>query len=287
MTSKGYYIPNSSNNSYNYDLRRTDKMMSEKKYSNFTENVQNYYLSEALSFILDKCIGESTVEATSFGKNICRRFVQEEGYYNLMRKFRTGTCTLALVEECVSEAVDETIKRCDQNDCLTWTIKDVDNMKFFNSLKNLSLDKLTKKINDKVCCAAEEFVQKNVTAKADIEDAAAKAKERIAAAKAKLDEKKAKQVEESENMLYRQEVNRIKFDNPIRSIYEHMMITTSKAAMENEKARGVYLSESGEIKMGDIESQVQIMYTFLEMVNSLRIKKVDNKYIEEALSSIQ
>lgn len=287
MVSKSYYIPSNINTPYNYDSRQTDKMIHNRKYSDFTENVQIYYLSEALYYILDKCIGESTVSATSFGKGICKRFVQEEGYYNLMRRFKTATCTLALVEECVSEAVNETIKKCDQSDCLTWTIKDVDQMKFFNSLKGLSLDKITKKINEKVCCAAEEFVQKNVTAKADIEDAANKAKERIADAKAKLSEKKAKQVEESENMWYKQEVNRIKFGSPIRGIYEHMMITMSKIVMENEDVKKSYVSESGELKLDTIEDQVKTMYTFLEMVNSLRIKKVDNKYIEEALSSIK
>lgn len=264
---------------------QTKKKDSLNAYMPFTENVHTYFLSEALNYVLCRSLGEQ-VECADYAREICREFVKEEGYNDLMRKFASATYTLANIEKCVSEACDSVICKCDKDNNLTWTINNVEQSKFFDSLKDLPIEKVTTAINKRVCDAAEDFVQNNINMKLDIEQIATKTKERIDAAKAKYDDTMADTIQKEQMTLYKQAVDKIK-STSTRNVYEHMMNITSKAILENESMRESYLDESGQFDMSKVESRVKTMYTFLEMVNSLRIKKVNNKYIEDCISSIQ
>lgn len=268
-----------------YERNQLKKANDMNKFISFTEDAKVYFLSEALNYILSKCMG-STYECCDYGREVCRTFVREEGCNNLMRRFAQTTHTLALVEQCVREACDTVESKSDKDNCLTWTIKDTEQQKFFDSLKDLPVSKLTKVINQRVCDAAEDFVQHNINMKLDIEEIATKTKERIDAAKAKYDEKKAAQIQKEQMIEYRRAADAIK-SAPVKNIYEHMMNIASKAILENDELRDSFINESGQFDMSKVESRVKTMYTFLEMVNSLKIKKVNNKYIEECLASIK
>lgn len=278
-----YYISPTGRASGRYNSRIL-KEDNSAKYADFLEKTKRYYLSEALNFMLNRCL--ATSEHDNCGLDICRQFVQEEGYNNLMRNFKCKTYTLALVEQCVSEAVERTKNKTDKDNCITWTIRDSDQKEFYDSLRDLPIDKITTIINKRVCTATEDFIQNNINMKLDIEEVAAKSKERIDAAKEKYDEKRSEQIQKEQTRIYKGAVAEIK-NNHTNNIYGHMMNLTSKAILENESIRKDYICESGKIDMGAIESKVKTMYTFLEMVNSFRIKTVDNKYIEECLASIK
>lgn len=65
-----------------------------------------------------------------------------------------------------------------------------------------------------------------------------------------------------------------------------MNITSDAILNSGDEIRENYLSESGRFDLSKVEDRVRVMYTFLEMVNSMKMKKVDNKYITECLASI-
>lgn len=283
-----YYIPSRNvGRSATYEMARIEKERERGRYSTFLEHMKTFYLSEALYCILGKCVNEGTEIMPTFGREVCRSFVKEEGYESLMRKFRTGTHTLAMVASAVEEACSSTSKKVNKENELSFVIQDTDRDKFYDDLRKLPTDEVCKKVTERVCNAAEEFVQRNITKKADIEAIAAKTKERIDAAKAKYDEKMAEQVQKEQMAMYKREVNRIRNSSPTRNIYEHMMNITSDAILNSgDEIRENYLSESGRFDLSKVEDRVRVMYTFLEMVNSMKMKKVDNKYITECLASI-
>lgn len=276
-----YYIPYPSK--YVYESQMDKKTNNLKKYSSFLEQTNVYYLSEALSYMLDKCLDNNT--DSTFSKEMCRTFVRENGYENLMRQFKIKTYLLAEIAQCVDKAVKSSTKKANKEDPLTWVIKDTEQANFFDSLRDLPVNQITKIINKKVCDAAEDFVQKNINMKLDIEEIATKAKNSIDAAKEKYNEKIAESVQKEETAMYKNQVEEVK-RTATRNIYGHMMNIVSKTVLENEQLKDSYLNESGRFDMSKVESKVKTMYTFLEMVNSLKIKKVDNKYIEECLASI-
>lgn len=281
----GYYIRGGNKPSYTFEADKVARENKLSRYTTFVEQVKEYYLSEALAHILDKCCVSEGTDMVGYGTEICRRFVKEEGYDTLMRRFKSSTHTLAMIEQCVREACENTLCKTDKENELTYSIMDTDQKKFFDTLSKIPANKLADEVNKRVCAAAEEFVQRNVSAKVKIEEIAGKAKERIDAAKAKHDEAKAEQIQKEQMQMYKREVDSIK-NSGTRNVYEQMMTLASKSILESEELRDKYIGESGQFDMGKVERQVKIMYTFLEMVNSLKIKKVDNKYIEECLSSI-
>lgn len=268
-----------------YNLMQEQRRDSLNKYAAFTENTQIYFLSEALNYVLGKCIKDESADA-NYAREICREFVKEEGYGNLMRKFATKTHTLADIEQCVREACDSVTCKTDKDNNLTWTINDTEQIKFFDSLKNMPVDKVTSAVYKKVCDATEKFVQNNINMKLDIEKIATKTKERIDAAKEKYNDEMADKIQKEQMIAYKREVDDLKSRAP-RNVYEHMMNITSKVVMEDEQLRESFVDESGKFDISKVESKVKTMYTFLEMVNSLKIKKINNKYIEECLSSIK
>lgn len=282
----GYYIPKTRNAYETYELNKVNKANDMKRYLAFTEDTKVYFLSEALYYLLSKSLGEHSSDCADYGRELCRTFVREEGYNNLMKRFSSSTLVLAEAEQCVKKATDSVVCKCDKDNNLTWTITNNEQRKFFDSLRDLPVNKLTKVINQRVCDAAEEFVQNNINMKLDIEDMATKAKERIDAAKEKYNDEKANEVQQEQMLEYKRAVNNIKSTSK-RNVYEHMMNLTSKAVLENDSLRESFINESGQFDMALVESRVRTMYTFLEMVNSLKIKKVDSRYIQECLASIK
>ena len=281
-----YYIPSkTAGKSATFEMAKLERERERGKYSTFLENMKTFYLSEAIYSLFGKCLDESSTCMPTFGREICRTFVREEGYENLMRRFRTGTYTLAETAHIVEEACESTCKKVNKENELTFVIQDKDKDQFFSDISRLPADEVCKKVNERVCNAAEEFVQRNITKKADIEEVAAKTKERIDAAKQKYDEKMAETVQKEQMAMYKREVDRIRNSSPTRNVYEHMMVLASDAALKDE-IRANYLDESGRFDLSKVEDQVRVMYTFLEMVNSLKMKKVDNKYITECLGTI-
>lgn len=270
---------------YHPELNMVKQQNEIKNYTAFIENAKVYFLAEALNYVLGDCLGQEN-NRPGFGRNICIDFVREEGYENLMRRFRTTTHNLALMEQAVSEVVESVKQKCDKEDKLTWTINNADQEKFFDKMKDLPVKDLTKAVNQRVCDAAEEFVQKNINMKLDIEEIATKTKERIDAAKAKYGETMANKIQQEQMTAYKRAVNTIKA-TPTRNVYDHMMRVVSEVALANDESRDAFMNESGKFDMSKVEDTVRTMYTFLEMVNSLKIKKVDNKYIEECLASIK
>lgn len=290
MGTESYYIPtgNRKMNTREYSYE-TEKLSRERKYNEylaFTEDTKVYLLSEALGKILTECLDGESANFVNYGKSLCEHFVREEGYDNLMRRFRSSTQFLAEMEICVREACCGIIGKVDKTNSLTFTIQNNDQNKFFDSLKGLPIDRVSKKITERVCDAAEEFIQRNVDAKLDIEELAAKTKERIDAAKEKKNDELAEKIQQEQMTMYKRGVEQIK-NRPTQNIYEHMMNKVSKCVLENGDLKDNYLNESGQFDLSIVEEQVRVMYTFLEMVNSLKIKNVTNKYIEECLSSIQ
>lgn len=281
----GYYIPTNEASILVGEPRIAKTAELRNKFNTFCENTKIYYLSRALHNILEQCLDGQCTQFNNYAMSICENFVREEGYSNLMRRFKNSTYTLATIEECVQEACDKTIDKTDKGNPLTFNITVSDQNKFFDSLKGLSVDHAVKKINERVCDATEEFIQNNINKKLDIEELAAKTKERIDTAKEKKNEELANKIQQEQMATYKRESARIK-STANTNVLEQIINGVAKCVLENEEIRSGYINESGKLDMDKVNEQAKVMYTFLEMVNTMKIKKVDKDYIHKCLSSI-
>ena len=151
----------------------------------------------------------------------------------------------------------------------------------------LTDDKITEKINQRVCDSIENFVQSNVNDKLDLEELAEKTKEKIENIKAKNEEERQK-IEESFMLQYNRGVQKIKQRTNRRvGVYEQIMDSVTRSIVSDQVIRESFTAESGKLDMEKIRGKVTVMYTFLEMLNTAKMANVNEAFIENVIKSIK
>ena len=84
---------------------------------------------------------------------------------------------------------------------------------------------------------------------------------------------------------YRQQVDSI--TNRRKGILESIVTRMATSIVKEESVLEQFKLESGKLNMQKIIDTSEVMYTFLEMVNTLQIKDVDSAYLQEVLTSVQ
>lgn len=289
----GYEIPVNENayavrERYNTDKKNAENITKMKKqYSEFVSNSRDYFLSEAINMILQQSLDENTTaEDREYGKALVEGFVKENGAIKLLSDFSKKTFLLASISEAVKEAHQKVLHSCKENDCKTFRITKTVDSEFFDKLVGLSDEKITSKINERVCDSLENYVQANVNDKLDLEELAEKTKEKIENIKAKNAEEKNKIVKEFTNQ-YNKQVQNIKQRNHRKvSVFEQMMHTTTRNIVSDQSILESFTNESGKLDVTKIQGKVTVMYTFLEMLNTTKMVNVNEAYIENIIKNM-
>lgn len=255
-------------------------------YNKFCENVQNFLVSETIYSILQPCLEGKSINDQEYGRVLCEQFVKEEGSYSLLRRFNRESLMLHEMYNTIMEAYDNIVCKVDKEDNLSFTIKPSDKKNFYDKLSDVSTSEVCKKISERSCKAAEEFIQANINDKLDMEEIAAKTKERIDNIKAETDEKKKELT---------QECVRIGKENMARVIarpkglYEHLVhsLANSIITSEDSEVKDHFINESGKINMELVKEKADVMFRFLETINTAKIKNIDESYIFGILKSIK
>ena len=289
----GYEIP-VSESAYNAKERylsdkKTEKSLleSRKEYSEFISNSRDYFLVESINMILQNSLNEETSEEDrEYAKALVEGFVEEKGSIKLLSEMSTKSLMLAGIADLVKESHTKVIHSCKEGDSKTLKITKTIEDNFFDKLIGLNDNKITEKINERVCASLEDFVQANVNDKLDLEELAERTQEKINNIKAKNLEEKNK-IEESFVQQYNRESARIKQRAHRKvSVYEQIMDKMTRSIVADEAIRESFVLESGQLDMGKITGKVTTMYTFLEMLNTTKIVNVNESYIENILKNM-
>lgn len=289
----GYEIPVNENaysarERYLNDKKCEQELMeSKREYSEFISNSRDYLLTEAINMILQNSLNEDTSEEDrKYGKALVEGFVKETGSLKLLSEFGNKSLMLAGITDLVKESHQKVIHSCKEGDTKTFKITKTIEDNFFDKLIGLNDNKITEKINERVCNSLEDFVQSNVNDKLDLEELAEKTKEKIDNIKARNAEERQK-IEESYTLQYNREVQKIKQRaNRKVSVYEQIMDTMTRSIVADEAIRESFLLESGQLDTGKIRGKVTTMYTFLEMLNTTKMANVNEAYIENILKNM-
>ena len=256
----------------------------QKNYRKFVVECKDYLVGEALYKIMENCLPKDIgVSILEMSKNICHNFVIEEGADKLLNNFETKSLFLSEIANIVNHSFNSIIENCKEEFYSDFTIKNSELEKFYDKLDQMDYDNLAKSIKSKVAKAEEEFVQANINDKVDMEKMAEKTKEKIDQVKVK-DEDTEKAIKQEFARMYRSDVNKI-MDRK-KSIFESMVERTSTMIMKDENLLKQYTAENGKFDMTKAIETAETMYTFLEMVNTANIRKVDERYISSVLESI-
>lgn len=250
----------------------------------FTSESKDFLLTEALTYILKKCLPENISESLmARGKAVTESFVKEEGSYPLLNRFKTKTLFLSELASIVEETHKKVIHGCEGKES-PFKISNSDMKAFHDKLDNMDTDTVTKEIVARVTKAEEEFVKANVKDRETLEELSSSTEEKLNSIKNKNQETEDG-IKKEAVAMYRQKVNSI--SDRKKGILESIVVRMGKSIVTEESLLPQFQLESGKLNMEKIIDTSEVMYTFLEMVNTLQIRNVDCKYLQDTLSSIK
>lgn len=275
----------------NNNMRRSRILEQRYAYENkqkaldaFASESKDFLLTESLFYIMKKCF-PVTLESSLLdqGRSVISSFVMEEGADSLLSRFRTKTLFLSELANIVETTHRKVLHSCEGKDA-PFKITNSDMKAFHDRIDNMSTDAITKEIVSRVTKAEENFVKANMKDKENIEKLAEKTKE-------KIDNIKAKDVDTEEDLkqefaaLYRRDVDSVM--NRKKGILESIVLRMSRAIVSEPALLEQFTQENGKLDMQRIIDSSEVMYTFLEIVNTLNIKPITTSYISDALASIK
>ena len=258
------------------DLRRAN-------YNKFLVESKDFLVVEAMNKMLLQCLPDLNPQLESVARNCCETFVKEEGTNNILRRCKS---TLFLNEFCniVEEAYKSVIHGAADETEDVFQIDNSTMKEYYDKLRTLNYEPMCNTIITRVAEAEKDFVASNIKDKAKLEDAAEKAKEKVDAIKAK-DENSEDKIKEEFAIMYKKDINRI--NNRSKNILESIISHMGEGIIKDDDLRGQFIQESGKLDTNKIINTSEVMYTFLEMVNTTGIKEVDAAYIESVIKSIK
>ena len=275
----------------NNNMRRSRILEQRYAYENkqkaldaFASESKDFLLTESLFYIMKKCF-PVTLESSLLdqGRSVISSFVMEEGADSLLSRFRTKTLFLSELANIVETTHRKVLHSCEGKDA-PFKITNSDMKAFHDRIDNMSTDAITKEIVSRVTKAEENFVKANMKDKENIEKLAEKTKEKIDNIKVK-DADTEKDLKQEFAALYRRDVDSVM--NRKKGILESIVLRMSKAIVSESALLEQFTQENGKLDMQRIIDSSEVMYTFLEMVNTLNIKPITTSYISDALASIK
>ena len=155
---------------------------------------------------------------------------------------------------------------------------------FHDRLDTMNIDTLTSEIVKRVAKAEEEFVKANVKDRETLENLSSSTEERLSAIKNK-DSDKEDEIKKEAVAMYKQKVDAV--SNRKKGILESIVVRMGKSIVTEESLLPKFRLENGKLNTQKIIDTSEVMYTFLEMVNTMQAKDMTCSYIESVLSSIK
>lgn len=256
----------------------------QKEWNSFSTESKSFLLEEAIYHQLEQCLqGKASNELLSFGRGLCKSFVMEEGANQLLTRFKARSLYLGQLASIVESTHRQVLHDCKDKDA-PFKISQSNMRVFHDKLDDMSDEEVTKAIVAKVTGAEEEFVKSTLDNKESLEQLAAQTQEKINNLKIKNQDTQESIKQEYTRMYKNRE--RELYGHP-RGILENIVQKLSYGIMLDQDARKQFTNESGRLDMNGIIDRAEVMYTFLEMVNTTKMKNVDSKYLKEVLDSIK
>ena len=176
----------------------------------------------------------------------------------------------ALVLEAVDKDNEETFK-VDSN------LTD----KFYEELDCVNADEVVFSIRNRVMDATNDFIDKNTEDKAQIKEILKDTKDKIDSMKGFATEA----VQESYAINAKKKISNIRNNRP-KTIFESMVTNLLRKSYTDEEYKKVYF-EGANVNMDKIVENCELIYTFMEMVNTSKMINIDEAYIQSVLDDMK
>ena len=255
------------------------------KYKN---DVKNTLVTEALLNIYTESMNNPSQWERSLCEAFLGQYIKDTGVDNLIRRMKNSNdIILNTIYENVNKYYDKITEDAELDKPETQVI-DKDNVKeFWKEIDNCEdVADATNIIRLRVSNAEEDFINKNHQDKENIDTILKDTANRIQLAKSNNDNDYSSQVEESETRLAKSKIYKIQHEGRT-NVFDRMVRNLSEVVIGTESLKKDYTLENGRLNVDKVVDTTRCMYTLLEMVSTLQLENVDDKYIEDTLKSIK
>ena len=265
-------------------------------YIDYKKKLTDAYVTEGLVAIVDNCLNPVLVREQYHQKlvrQLVTNFVNEEGSMKLLKKFRGTSYIMSEMAYVIETTVESILERADKDNPESFKPDKKDKEKFYDKLSKIEVGDAVDKITDRVQDQTAEFMNTNMSEKAELAASLSKTQQKVENNKQKLvdkvnskkEQEKAAKIEEGYIALGKRRATDIR-NSKTKNVLEQMVYTLSKAAIVNESAGKVFVDNS-RLNMDKIVEHCETICTFVTALDSLKIINVDEAYIEKMLKDMK
>ena len=265
-------------------------------YIDYKKKLTDAYVTEGLVAIVDNCLNPVLVREQYHQKlvrQLVTNFVNEEGSMKLLKKFRGTSYIMSEMAYIIETTVESILERADKDNPESFKPDKKDKDKFYDKLSKIEVGDAVDKITDRVQDQTAEFMNTNMSEKAELAASLSKTQQKVENNKQKLTDKvnskkeqeKAAKIEEGYIALGKRRATDIR-NSKTKNVLEQMVYTLSKASIVNESAGKVFVDNS-RLNMDKIVEHCETICTFVTALDSLKIINVDEAYIEKMLKDMK
>lgn len=248
------------------------------RYHTFSETIRNSLVVECLYKLYSESVSDD-IKADPANRSVMRAivndYVQENGYNEVLNTMKTASNVMSEYSLVIMENVKSILESIDKQDPNTFAITPEMRDEFFNQLNYSDSEEISKAINARVSDAMHDFVTANTKDREDIEEALKQAREKIAETPEEDTE-----LREFYEMKAKRKASEIR--NAPKGVLHSMISTMCESILKKPEENREFLNE-GHLDMDKIVSRVSLMYTFMEMLNTANLEKIDEVFIENVL----
>lgn len=244
----------------------------------FSVNVKTALLSECMYKLYKDCsVAPLTKSDAVIAKNMVSQFVKESGVPGLLSSFKKKNIILSEFSRITNKYYDKIMEAQQEKDeengvCTKFTVDPLIRDEFLEELQDVDTEEASKLIKDRVSDAITEFIDSNMMEKLEYEEIISAAQDNISAAKSEA-------AVEQFNMQAKRKINEMKASRK-KNVLHGMVESLCAKAIKDDALSKKYIKEGANIDMDAIVEDAELIYTMLEMVNTLEIVNVDESYIQ-------
>lgn len=263
-----------------HTLAMSKTYANQKRYTSFSESLSAVLLGEALYHIMENSVPEDLLEAEG-SKTVMRvmvsDFVTEDAAVILRRMGHSAI--LSDIYEAVTSTKKKILESIDKNDPASYSIAPEIKDEFFDKLDNMETDSITNAIRDRVAGEVNDFIDANRQDHEQILSILQMTKDKL-----EEKEKAPEDVKESYTNMSRRAIAKVRTRK--KSIFESMVSAMCESVMKHDELKEEFM-EGSRLNVSKIVNRVQLMYTFLEAVNSMKLYPIDETYMTDLIESIR
>lgn len=260
-------------------------------YLDFKKNVKESLLVEALNILALASLNPA-YRSEEYDRDLTRQlvsnFVHQEGADNLLNSFKHKSYFLSELAYVCNKHIDAITEKASSGSKDSFRITPKEKESFYGDLNKVNAEKVTNTIKNRVMDSIEDFTYSNIRAKEQIKSIINKTKDKVDGVNSpnsKLSSENKDSITESYANLAKKDIADIK-TNKIQNVFECMVYNMSRAALTNGDLNQVFV-ENAALNMDKVVEHCEVMYNFLTMIDTAKIKTIDEQYISDMLHDMK